>query len=67
MGVVAIPDPADRVAEDLHRRPGDVLVIVRSAGLSQVLQLPGLFLAGLDVQPRCSRADAKILLKHQPT
>ena len=52
VGVVAVRDPADRVAEDLDRRLGDVLVVVRRARLPQVLQLPGLLLAGLDVQPR---------------
>jgi hypothetical protein len=51
MDVMAIRDPADRVAEDLDRRFWDVFVVVRRARLPQVLQLPGLFLAGLDVQP----------------
>ena len=51
MGVVAIGDPADRVAQDLHRRLGHVLVVVRRAGLAKVLQLPRLLPAGLDVQP----------------
>ena len=37
VGVVAIRDPAGRMAQDLHPRLGDVLVIVRRAGLPQVL------------------------------
>ena len=37
-GVVANCDPADRMAEDLDRRLGDVRVIVRCACLPQVLQ-----------------------------
>src|SRR5262245_58361540 len=44
VGIVAIRDPADRMAQDLHRRLGDVLIIVRRAGLPQVLQLPRLLL-----------------------
>jgi hypothetical protein len=56
VGVVAIRDPTDRMAQDLHRRLGDVLVVVRRASLPQVLQLPGLLLAGLDVQPRLKPA-----------
>jgi hypothetical protein len=49
VGVVAIRDPADRMAQDLHRRLGDMLVIVCRAGLPQVLQLPGLLSAGLNI------------------
>ena len=58
VGVVAIRDPADRMAQDLDRRLGDVLVIVRRAGLPQVLQLPRLLLARLDVQPRLDAGEA---------
>ena len=52
VGVAAVRDPADRIAQDLDRRLRDVLVKVRRARLPQVLQLPGLLLTGLDVQPR---------------
>src|SRR5262249_58462268 len=51
-------DRADGMAQYLHRRLGDVLVIVRRARLPQVLQLPGLLLAGLDVQPRLDAREA---------
>lgn len=37
VGVVAIGDPANRMAQDLHRRLGHVLVVVRRAGLTEVL------------------------------
>jgi hypothetical protein len=57
MRVVAIGDPADRLAEDLDRRLGDVLVVVRRAGLSQVLQLPGLLITGLGVQSRLDTSE----------
>jgi hypothetical protein len=49
---MAIRDSADRMAQNLYRRLGDVLVIVRRARLPQVLQVPELLLASLDVQPR---------------
>jgi hypothetical protein len=39
MRVVAIGDPADRMAEDLDRRLGDMLVVVRRSGLPEILQL----------------------------
>ena len=58
VGVVAVGDPADRVAEDLDRRLRDVLVVVRRAGLPQVLQLPRLLPAGLDVRPRLDAGQA---------
>src|SRR5262249_6838018 len=58
VGVVAIRDPAHRMAQDLDRRLGHVLVIVRRARLPQVLQLPQLLLAGLDVQPRLDAGEA---------
>ena len=36
MGVVTIADTADRMAEDLDRRLGDMLVIVRRTGLPEI-------------------------------
>jgi hypothetical protein len=57
VGVVAIRDAADRMAQDLHRRLGDMLVIVCRAGLPQVLQLPGLLIAGLNIHPRLSSGE----------
>src|SRR5262249_61570086 len=50
VGVVAIGDAADRMAEDLDRRLGDVLVVVHRARLAQILQLPRLFPARLDIR-----------------
>jgi hypothetical protein len=58
MGVVAIRDTADRMPQDLDRRLGDVLVIVRRASLPQILQLPRLLLAGLNVQPGLDACEA---------
>ena len=52
MLIVAIRDPADGMAEDLDRGFRDVLVVVCCACLPQVLQLPRLLLAGLDIQLR---------------
>ena len=51
MGVVAIRDAADRMAEDLDRRLGDMLVVVRRTGLPEILQLPGLVFTRFDVRP----------------
>src|SRR5438128_1875192 len=42
VGVVPVGDAADRVAQDLDRRLGDVLVVVGGARLAQILQLPWL-------------------------
>src|SRR5579885_3498292 len=52
MGVVAVGDAPDRVAQDFDGRLGQVLVVVRRARLPQVFQLPGLLHARLDVCPR---------------
>ena len=49
MGIVAIRDSADRMAEDLDRRLGDVLVVVRCTSLAQILEHPGLIFVGLDI------------------
>lgn len=36
-GVMTVGDPADRVAQDLHRRLRHMLVVVCRAGLAEVL------------------------------
>ena len=58
MRVVAIRDPANRMPQDLDRRPGDEFVIVRRAPPPQAPQLPGPVLAGLNVQPRLDTGEA---------
>jgi hypothetical protein len=57
MGVVAIGDAAGRMAENLDRRHGDVLVIVRRTRLAKVLQLPRL--SGLNVSERVASSEEK--------
>ena len=59
VGVVAIGDTADRMTEDLDRRLGHVLVVVRRTGLAQVLELPGLLLSGLDIQLELDASEAQ--------
>ena len=63
VGFVAVGDPADRVPEDLHRRLRRVLVVVRRAGLAEVLELPRLLSASLDVQPRLDPRELEERLK----
>src|SRR5439155_3509890 len=51
VGVVAVGDAADGVPEDLHRRLGHVLVVVRRARLAEVLELPQFLRTRLGVGP----------------
>ena len=50
MGVVSVCYTADRMTEDFDRRLGHVLVVVRGAGLVEVLQFPRLRLSSLHVR-----------------
>jgi len=49
--VVAVGDALDRLAQNLDRRLGDVLVAIRRTGLAQVLELPGIVLTSFGVGP----------------
>lgn len=52
MSVMSVRDAAHRMAENLDRRLGDMLVVVRRASLPEILQLPGFVRARLNVRPR---------------
>src|SRR5262249_60685250 len=63
VGVVAVGDAPDRVAQNLYRRLGQLLIVVRRARLAKVLQLPGLVHARLDVRPRPDAGESAQLLE----
>ena len=60
MGIVAISDSADGMAEDLDRRLGNVLVVVRRASLAEVLEHPRFVFVRLDI---CFGPDAGVVAK----
>jgi hypothetical protein len=59
VGVVAIGDAADRMAENLDRRLGNVLVVVGRARLAQILQLPRPLFTGFDVRSRLDAGEGR--------
>ena len=52
VGIVAVRDAADRVAQDFDRRLGQVLVVVCRTCFPKVLEFPRLLHPGFDVRPR---------------
>jgi hypothetical protein len=50
-GAMSVCDAAHRTAENLDRRLGDMLVVVRRASLPAILQLPGFVRARLNARP----------------
>ena len=50
MGVVAVGDSAHRMPQDFNRRLGNVFVVIGGTRLSQILENPRLFFAGLQVR-----------------
>jgi hypothetical protein len=63
VGVVAIGDAPDGVAQDLDGRLGKVLVVVRRAGLAKVLEFPGVIHPGLDIFPWLDAGQSAKLLE----
>jgi hypothetical protein len=51
------------MAQDLDRRLRDVLVVVRRAGLLEILQLPGLVFSSLDVRPQLDSSEVAELFE----
>ena len=63
MRVMAIGDTPDRMTEDLDRRLGHVLVVIRGTGLAKVLEFPGLVFSSLDVQLELNTSEVAEFLK----
>src|SRR5262249_12432180 len=61
--VVAIGDCADRMAEDLDRGFGNVLIVIRRTRLAKIFQLPRLVFASLNVDPWLDAGKATEFLK----
>ena len=62
MSVVTVRDAADRVTQNLHRRLGQILIVVRRTRSAEVHQFPGFLQPRLDIRPRLDASeDAKLL------
>src|SRR5438067_1368 len=63
MGVMAVRDPADRVAEDFDRRLREMLIVVCRARLAKILEFPRFFDAGLDIRLRSNAGESAQLVE----